>query len=223
MQADVALRDRENAVAWELRGAWATGRPVRLLLQGARGVELVEGTVQSVAATDAFVILQPAEDPDKMSLNDVILDVAGGYTPPDVIHIPLMFVAEVRRPHFHAPPTKGWRPPSTAWAGQLPLDGQGVLGAEHAPAVSKRSARAMDRAVMMMLPAEQLAVLAALDGVTLGAPRGKRMAHARTWLVASEVGRSPRWTARRLLLLSRCGIVDLLKDGHAFAWRVASR
>lgn len=220
MGGEVALQDRENAVAWELRGAWATGRPVRLLLQAEAGAGLIVGTVNSVAPSAAYAILQPIEDPERMSTNDVILDAAGAYEPPEPIHVPLMYVSEVRAPHFHVEPLH-WTPRAgTAYDGQLPLDGQGILGAEHAPPVSARSQRTMTRAVLMMLPRDQLQVLAALDRVTFGAPRGKKLAQARTWMVAGEVGRTPRWTARRLRALHRQAFVDVMKDGRAVAWRI---
>ncbi len=47
-----ALTRPVGSVAWELRGAWASGRRVSLTIDG--DVERVEGHVQTVAATDAF-------------------------------------------------------------------------------------------------------------------------------------------------------------------------
>jgi hypothetical protein len=43
-------------VAWELRGAWATGRRVSVSLERA-DVDRLEGTVQRVAATDAYATI----------------------------------------------------------------------------------------------------------------------------------------------------------------------
>ncbi len=51
-----ALTRPVAAIAWELRSAWATGRRVSLSLEQRAGDRL-EGHVQRVAATGAFVVL----------------------------------------------------------------------------------------------------------------------------------------------------------------------
>lgn len=45
-----------RAVAWELRAAWAAGRRVSVTLERC-DVERVEGHVQRVAATDAYIVI----------------------------------------------------------------------------------------------------------------------------------------------------------------------
>ncbi len=127
-----------DAIAWECRGAWATGRRVSLSLEG-RG-QLV-GLVRAVAATGAYVILATDEDPDG-------------------IHVPLYIVEAVHRPHFHSPAT--WRP--RAYDGdpdQQVIPGQ--LPITSPLPVSLRAADAMMRASRMMLQRDLLEVLAATD------------------------------------------------------------
>lgn len=46
-----------SAVAWELRGAWATGRRVSLSPSERCAVRLVVGSVEQVAATGAFAVV----------------------------------------------------------------------------------------------------------------------------------------------------------------------
>lgn len=45
-----------SSIAWELRGAWASGRRVALTLDGDE--DRVEGHVQRVAATGAFCVVR---------------------------------------------------------------------------------------------------------------------------------------------------------------------
>lgn len=56
----------EVAIAWELRGAWASGRPVRLTLSERCVLRTVIGRVERVAATGAFAVVDgwhvPLED-----------------------------------------------------------------------------------------------------------------------------------------------------------------
>lgn len=75
---DVAYTER--AAAWELRGAWATQREVVIVLEGDRG--RVRGYVEHVAASNAYALIH---------------DGAG------TAHVPLVFAAAVRSPHFHEP------------------------------------------------------------------------------------------------------------------------
>lgn len=56
-----------GAIAWELRGAWATGRRVSLSLEQRAGGRL-EGHVHRVAATGAFVVVSGVHVP----LDDVL-------------------------------------------------------------------------------------------------------------------------------------------------------
>jgi hypothetical protein len=53
----LALVRPVSAVAWELRGAWATGRRVALSLDRA-DVDRLEGIVSRVAASGAFVVVR---------------------------------------------------------------------------------------------------------------------------------------------------------------------
>lgn len=69
------LTRSESAKAWELRTAWAKRRVVVLSLSERCEPRRLEGKVDAVAATDVYVI------------------VAG-------IHVPLMDVLAVHRPHF---------------------------------------------------------------------------------------------------------------------------
>ena len=63
---DGILQRPESAIGWELRGALATGRTIRLLLSercdgvhlNNDGIRILEGQVQRVAATDAFCVVQ---------------------------------------------------------------------------------------------------------------------------------------------------------------------
>jgi hypothetical protein len=55
----LALVRPVSALAWELRGAWATGRRVALRLERERDpvVTRVEGHVRHVSPTDAFAVV----------------------------------------------------------------------------------------------------------------------------------------------------------------------
>jgi hypothetical protein len=68
------LQRSEHAMAWELRTAWALGRPVVLTLTERCIVRRIEGRVERVAVTGAFVVLE-------------------GW------HVPLLDVLSVRSPH----------------------------------------------------------------------------------------------------------------------------
>lgn len=52
----MALVRPVSSVAWELRGAWASGRRVSVTLERA-DLERVEGVVHAVAATDAHATI----------------------------------------------------------------------------------------------------------------------------------------------------------------------
>lgn len=79
----LALDRPESVVGWELRGALASGRVVRLVLSercdgvtvNDQGIRLLEGRVQGVAATDAYCVIQGR-------------------------HVPLADVLAVVKPHF---------------------------------------------------------------------------------------------------------------------------
>jgi hypothetical protein len=78
-----ALQRAESAIGWELRGALAAHRVVRLVLSercdgvaaNELGIRLLEGRVQRVAATDAFCVVQGR-------------------------HVPLSDVRAVVKPHY---------------------------------------------------------------------------------------------------------------------------
>lgn len=83
----------EAAVAWELRGAWATQREVVVVMQGSAGRTAdtrdapadrarVRGYVEHVAPTDAFAKMW---------------DGSGD------VHVPIVRVATVRKPSFSEP------------------------------------------------------------------------------------------------------------------------
>ena len=69
-----------SAVGWELRGALASRRPVVLSLSERCTQRRLEGRVNGVAATDAYCVVQPHDEPP--------------------LHIPLEDVLAVHRPHF---------------------------------------------------------------------------------------------------------------------------
>ena len=81
---DFVLSRPESVVGWELRGALASGRTVRLALsercdgihRNPDGQRILEGRVQRVAATDAYAVIRGR-------------------------HVPLSDVLSVSRPHFH--------------------------------------------------------------------------------------------------------------------------
>jgi hypothetical protein len=80
---DFVLARPESAVGWELRGALAAGRVVRLalsercdgVLRNPDGQRILEGRVERVSATDAYCVVQGR-------------------------HVPLGDVLGVSRPHF---------------------------------------------------------------------------------------------------------------------------
>jgi hypothetical protein len=80
---DFVLTRGESAVGWELRGALASGRVVRLTLsercdgviRNPEGHRILEGKVERVAATDAYCVMRGR-------------------------HIPLSDVLAVSKPHF---------------------------------------------------------------------------------------------------------------------------
>jgi hypothetical protein len=65
----------EQATAWELRGAWAAHRRVVVTLSDRCVVQRVEGLIEAVAVTGAFVVI-------------------------DGWHIPTADVTGVHRPHY---------------------------------------------------------------------------------------------------------------------------
>lgn len=97
------------ALAWELRGAWATGGEVGIRLRGgAGGDRRVRGRVERVAATGAFAVLW---------------DGCGA------LHVPVVRIAAVVRPHFHSggdwgPPVEPRPAAGARRAVELPLPGQ---------------------------------------------------------------------------------------------------
>jgi hypothetical protein len=80
---DGTLQRAESVIGWELRGALASGRVIRLVLSercdgvaaNDQGIRLLEGQVQRVAATDAFCVVQGR-------------------------HVPLSDVRAVVKPHY---------------------------------------------------------------------------------------------------------------------------
>jgi hypothetical protein len=68
------LERPESAIAWELRGHWASGKPVVLTLTERCIVRRIEGRVERVAVTRAFAI-------------------CAGW------HVPLAEVLTIRSPH----------------------------------------------------------------------------------------------------------------------------
>lgn len=73
----------ERAIAWELRGAWASRREVVVVLMPAADrPRRLRGYVQRVAATDAYALVW-----------DGVAEA----------HVPLALVLAVRSPHFSAP------------------------------------------------------------------------------------------------------------------------
>lgn len=94
---------RESEAAWELRGAWAAFREVVVSWPGGR----VRGYVQHVSATDAFALIW-----------DGVREM----------HIPLVVVSNIRRPHFSEPldgepvPRPPERKTIYVFSGQLEFD-----------------------------------------------------------------------------------------------------
>ena len=67
------LERPEAAHAWELRGAWAKGKEVRLTLDDICIIRTVVGRVTTVAATDAYTreraqALQVLEQADRLTV-----------------------------------------------------------------------------------------------------------------------------------------------------------
>lgn len=80
---DFVLSRPESALGWELRGALASGRPVRLALsercdgihRNPDGQRILQGRIQRVAATNAYCVIQGR-------------------------HVPLTDILTISRPHF---------------------------------------------------------------------------------------------------------------------------
>ncbi len=114
---DFVLSRPESAVGWELRGAMMAGRVVRLalsercdgVLRNADGQRILEGRVQSVAATNAYCVVQGR-------------------------HVPLTDVLAVAKPHFSQGHASDPTDPMSRVADytDAPLD-LAVNGQEHAP------------------------------------------------------------------------------------------
>lgn len=186
------LAPQVSALAWEARGAWATGREVILSLDTAVcSLPEVRGYIAAVSSTDAFVLVHE-------------------YGRSEPIHVPLDGVLALTRSHFHQ---EGWRPrEARVRPGQAAFDGQ--IGIVSPLPVSKRATRAMARAAQMMLSADQLEVLAAVDRAPVRSPV--------TSQVAQEVGRSRRWTAVRLRRLEVYGLVVRVRGPGERRWRVGA-
>ena len=97
------LATREASIAYELRGAWAGGWEVVLVLNAGGRVRC---RVITVATSDAFAI---------------------AWTVDGELHVPLGLVAAVRRPHFHEDSGPAVDPPPKREAIVLPLPGQAAL------------------------------------------------------------------------------------------------
>jgi hypothetical protein len=79
-----SVANRESAIAWQLRGAWASRRAVVITLDAERTiVARVEGYVEYVSPTGATAEVD---------------DLDG-----DRITVPTSVVRSVRKPHFHEP------------------------------------------------------------------------------------------------------------------------
>lgn len=98
------LVSREQAHAWDLRGAMAGRWEVVVRLDGA-DLERIRGTVEKVAVTGAFAMLKPAGEEE-------------------LIHVPCVAILSVRRPHFSEPLDQVRRPKGRPrFPGQLELPG----------------------------------------------------------------------------------------------------
>jgi hypothetical protein len=99
---DFVLQRPESAVGWQLRGALAAQRTVRLVLSDRcdgvhpteSGERILEGTVQRVAATDAYCIIRGR-------------------------HVPLSEVLAVHRPHYEQGPASDPSDPMDVTANYL--------------------------------------------------------------------------------------------------------
>lgn len=78
------VASREQAHAWDLRGAWAGRRPVVVRLDGERvEVDRLAGYVEHVSPSGAYAVV---DDLDRGE-----------------VHFPCAVVLAVIRPHFHEP------------------------------------------------------------------------------------------------------------------------
>lgn len=188
---------RDEAVAWGLRMHAYRGEEVVVLLgDGSR----FRGYVAGVSATGAYAELDDGRWPEP-------------------VRVYVSQIVSVRRPHFHE---EQLQPPDVDryLAGRRrrealePFPGQLSLAGEP-PEVSRRSRKAVRRAVGMLLPPDQIEVLAALDRA---AYRKSRVPAA---AVAEEVGRSPQWVIRRLGRLAEMQLAAVSRDGRRYAWAPA--
>lgn len=67
-----ALVRSEQSIAWELRGCWARGRSVRLLLSDRCCVNYLEGRIARVAVTGAYVVIRAHGVPWHVPCVDVL-------------------------------------------------------------------------------------------------------------------------------------------------------
>lgn len=178
---------KDTALAWELRLRAYDGAEVVLSLDGAPSVR---GYVSSVAPSGAYVELETAREEEPLL-------------------VPVSQIANVRRPHFHE---DGAAPRRRRVADPDPFPGQLRLG-DPPPPVRRRSRRAMDRAAAMLLPAEYLSVLAALDAAA------HRRSAVSTADVAEALGRTPQWTVRRLARLAEMHLVETYRERGRYSWR----
>ncbi|HEX7088688.1 MAG TPA: hypothetical protein VF192_01050 [Longimicrobiales bacterium] len=101
------VASREQAHAWDLRGAWAGRRAVVVRLDPDRAaIGRLAGYVEHVAPSGAFA---------------VIADLDAGE-----VHFPCALVLSVRRPHFHEPADRRLRetPPPEGPRRDAPVSGQ---------------------------------------------------------------------------------------------------
>lgn len=93
----------EQAIAWELRGAWGSGREVSIRLNEALHpvVPRVRGRVVFVSVTGAYALVSDG----------------GG----DPWHVPCAAVLAVRRPHFSEPLDRLTAERAEVFPGQLEL------------------------------------------------------------------------------------------------------
>jgi hypothetical protein len=78
------LERSEQATAWELRGYWAARRRVALTLTSRCMISRVEGLIERVSVTGAFVVF-------------------------DGRHIPTVDILAVARPHHSQPASESYR------------------------------------------------------------------------------------------------------------------
>lgn len=180
-----ALVRRRQSTAWELRLAKHYRREVVVRLHEGHRIKRVRGYVVAVTSSDRMATFHSEDHPEP-------------------VMVPIRFIDQIRRPHFHEDgPPRPYRPtaepPGASWIdpGQLTLGGD-------PPKVSKRSESAVLRAAGMMLGDEAMAVLAALDSAA------RIAGTASTADVADELGRSIQWTVRRLAPLAEMRLVFLV-------------